>query len=176
MPERFQPLQASAIAEQFAAEGVDYLFLGKSGAILLGFPGITQDVDLFPKKSEENSRRIIAALEKLGFGLNDLMRADILRGKDFVQIKTGPFPLDLVFAPDGIENYDDARRRCIVHEGFPVASLDDIIASKRASAREKDLIDLPLLEDFKQAYERQNPRPLRNAWEINRGENSDEKK
>jgi hypothetical protein len=57
-----------------------------------------------------------------------------------------------------------------MHENFPVASLNDIIASKRASGREKDLIDLPLLEDFRQEYERANPRPLRSAHEIERNE------
>jgi hypothetical protein len=32
----------------------------------------------------------------------------IERGKDFVQIRSGPFDLDLVFAPDGIERFDEA--------------------------------------------------------------------
>lgn len=31
----------------FAREQVDYLFIGKSGAILLGYPETTQDVDIF---------------------------------------------------------------------------------------------------------------------------------
>ena len=162
----FQPLQATLIAEAFTAEGVEYLFLGKGGAILLGYPGITQDVDLFPQKSETNAQRIIAALLKLGFALDEESKADILRCKDFIQIKSGPFDLDLVFAPDGIESFEMARSRRIMQENFPVASLDDIIASKRAAAREKDRIELPLLETFREEYERLNPRPLRSAWEI----------
>ena len=160
VPENFQALQASAIAEHFAAERVNYLFIGRSGAILLGFPGITQDVDLFPEKSEENGRRIIAALEKLEFELDGVRRADIVRGKDFVQIKTGSFPLDLVFAPDGIDSFAAAHARSI--ENFPVASLDDIIASKRVSGREKH-VDLPLLEDFRAEYESLHPKPLKSA-------------
>ena len=35
----FHPLQAEEIARAFNEAGVDYLFLGKSGAILLGYPG-----------------------------------------------------------------------------------------------------------------------------------------
>ena len=42
--QEFHPLQAQEIARAFLDEGVDYLFIGKSGAILLGFPGTTQDV------------------------------------------------------------------------------------------------------------------------------------
>lgn len=45
----------------FAEAGVDYLFIGKGGTILLGFPGMTQDVDMFPCKEEGNGRRIVAA-------------------------------------------------------------------------------------------------------------------
>jgi len=43
----FHPLQAEEIARAFNEKGVDYLFIGKSGAILLGYPGTTQDVDVF---------------------------------------------------------------------------------------------------------------------------------
>ena len=37
----FNPLQAQEVAQAFAAAGVDYLFIGKGAAILLGFPGTT---------------------------------------------------------------------------------------------------------------------------------------
>jgi hypothetical protein len=40
----FNPLQAQEVAKAFNAAGVDYLFIGKSAAILLGYPGTTQDV------------------------------------------------------------------------------------------------------------------------------------
>lgn len=54
-------------------------------------------------------------------------------GKDFVQISSGPFDVDLVFAPDGIESYDDAARNAVRVENFPVMSIADIIVSKRAA-------------------------------------------
>jgi len=43
--DRFNPAQAQEVAAAFAAHQVDYMFIGKSGAILLGYPGTTQDVD-----------------------------------------------------------------------------------------------------------------------------------
>jgi hypothetical protein len=168
MPPRpeFAPLQAQEIARAFAAEGVDYLFIGKSGAILLGYPGVTQDVDLFLPKDPGNALKVIAALERLGFELDEPLRQAILVSRDFVQIKSGPFDVDLVHAPDGIKNFAVARERRILHEGFPVASLRDIIESKRASGREKDLIELNLLEDFRREYERHHAPPLRSAADI----------
>lgn len=153
----FNPLQAQQVAEAFNAAGVDYLFIGKSGAILLGYPGTTQDVDLFPAKSEENGRRMVAAMLEMGFALDDITQAEIIRGKDFVQLKNGPFDLDLIFAPDGIESFEVAKSRAIREDIFPVANLRDIISSKRASGRMKDRLDLHLLELFRLEYESQNP-------------------
>ena len=162
----FHPLQAEEIARAFNDAGVEYLFLGKSGAILLGYPGTTQDVDVFPARSPENGRRIAGALKALGFEIGAELEREIIAGKDFVQIKTGPFDVDLVFAPDGIASFDDARQRGVVVGLFHVANLRDIIASKRASARQKDMIELPLLESFCVEYERRNAVPLRTAADI----------
>lgn len=150
----FNPAQAQEVAAAFGDHDVDYLFIGKSGAILLGYPGTTQDVDVFPRKSEENGGKIVDALIQLGFELEDELKRDIVRGKDFVQIKSGPFDIDLVFAPDGIENYEGAKQRADTSSGFPVANINDIIASKKAANRARDAVELPLLEEFRKVYER----------------------
>jgi hypothetical protein len=52
----------------------------------------------------------------------DVQAAEIVCGKDVVHLKNGSFDLDLVFAPDVIERFEDA----------------DIIASKEAANRAKD--------------------------------------
>src|SRR5881628_2636782 len=93
----FEYRQAQEIRDAFARHGVRYLFIGKSGAILLGFPDTTQDADLFV----------------------------------------------------GIETFEQAWRRHIDVEGFPVCSLDDIIASKEATNRAKDRESLPRLIAFR---------------------------
>ena len=162
----FRPLQAEEIARAFQDENVDYLFIGKSGAILLGYPGTTQDVDVFPFRSAENGRRIVAALRKIGFEISADLEREIVAGKDFVQIKTGPFDVDLVFAPDGINSFAEARARGVKEGVFHVANLRDIIASKRASGRHKDTIELPLLENFRIEYEKRHPQPLRSASDV----------
>ena len=150
----FDYAQAEEIRAAFARCGVRYLFLGKSGAILLGFPDTTQDADVFVEKSAENCRATVAALRELGFALTDAQAAEIERGKDFVQLKNGPFDLDLVFAPDGIETFEHAWRRHVEVEGFPVCHLDDIIASKAATNRVKDRESLPRLMAFRDYWRR----------------------
>jgi len=152
--EQFNPLQAQKVAAAFAQHQVDYMFIGKSGAILLGYPGTTQDVDVYPRKGADNGKRIVAALRDLGFALNETLEQEIVRGKDFVQIKEGPFDIDLWFAPDGIEDYEQAKSRMDQSSGFPVLNIRDIIASKRAANRTRDLIELPLLEAFLDVYEK----------------------
>jgi len=145
----FEYRQAQEIRDAFQRHGVRYLFIGKSGAILLGFPDTTQDADLYIERDPANGAALVASLLELGFALTESQRAEIVRGKDFIQLKNGPFDLDLVFAPDGIERFNDAWKRHIEVEGFPVCHPDDIIASKRAANRSKDRESLPRLIAFR---------------------------
>ena len=57
----FDYRQAKEIRDVFARHGCRYLFIGKSGAILLGFPDTTQDADVFVEKTPENGGRLVAA-------------------------------------------------------------------------------------------------------------------
>ncbi len=145
----FDYQQAREVAETFERHDVRYLLIGKSGAIILGYPDTTQDVDVFVEKTPENGNAIIDALLELGFALNELEQAEIRRGKDFVQIRKGPFDIDLVFAPDGIERFSDAASRAVMVDGIRVCGIDDIIRSKEASGRLKDRESLPRLRAFR---------------------------
>ena len=100
---------------------------------------------------------MVEALIGLGFELDGNTEAEIIRGKDFVQLKSGPFDLDLVFAPDGIESFAEAKARAHREDIFPIANLRDIIASKKASGRMKDRLDLHLLELFRLEFEQRQP-------------------
>ena len=148
----FEYRQAEEVRDALARHGVRYLFIGKSGAILLGFPDTTQDADLFVQKSPANGTALVSALRQLGFALSDPQADEIRRGKDFIQLKNGPFDLDLVFAPDGLASFEDAWKRRIEVEGFPVCHIDDIIASKAATNRVKDRESLPRLRSFREYW------------------------
>ena len=148
----FDYRQATEIRDVFGACQVRYLFLGKSGAILLGYPDTTQDADVFVERSPQNGEALVRALRQLGFALTEEQAVEINQGKDFVQLKNGPFDLDLIFAPDGIERFDDAWSRRVEVEGFPVCHIDDIIASKAATNRQKDRESLPRLRSFRQYW------------------------
>jgi hypothetical protein len=144
----FEYRQALEIRDACARHRVKYLFIGKSGAVLLGYPDTTQDAHLFVDRFTENGERLVQALRDRGFSLTAQEAVQIRRGKDFIQLKNGPFDLDLIFAPDGIERFDDAWNRRVDVEGFPVCDIDDIVSSKRAANRQKDKESLPRLISF----------------------------
>lgn len=148
----FEYRQAEELRDALGRHGVRYLFIGKSAAILLGFPDATQDPTLFVERTAGDGRALVAALRELGFALTTEQAAEIERGKDFVQLKNGPFDVDLVFAPDGIERFEDAWKRRVEVEGFPVCHIDDIIASKAATGRVKDRESLPRLRAFREYW------------------------
>ena len=132
-----------------ARHGVEYMFIGKGAAIMQGFPDTTQDIDIYPRKDVENNRRLVCALREMGFEINAKTEAEIGSGKDFIQLRGEPFDLDIVFAPDGFDSFDEAQLFTIVSDGFPMMSIEGIIRTKRAAGRERDRASLPQLADFK---------------------------
>ena len=129
---------------------VQYLYIGKSAAIIHGFADTTQDADIYVNHSKENKERIVKALAECGFSLTKNEEDDVKGGRDFVQLHNGPFDLDLVYAPDGIEKFEDAWNRGRTIDGHKVCSIDDVIASKKAADRPKDRESLDRLEDFRE--------------------------
>lgn len=156
MAARFEYAQAEEVRDAFDRRAVRYLFIGKSGAILLGYPDTTQDADVYLDATPENGRATVEALRDLGFPLDAARAQEIERCKDFVQLREGPFDLDLVFAPDGIERFEDAWARRVQVEGFQVCHPDDIIASKEAANRVKDRESLPRLKAFREYWKRRS--------------------
>jgi hypothetical protein len=161
--ERFDISQAEALTTAFEHESVDFLFIGKGAAIIMGYPSATLDVDLFLPKSPENGQKVVRALKKLGFKLTESQAAEIIRGKDFIQLN-GPFDLDLIHAPDGLPEYEKVKARSVKIDNFPLVSLPDIIKSKEATHRQKDLMDLPMLRAFQRVYDQEQT--LRNTQSL----------
>jgi len=135
--------------------GVEYMMVGMGAAIIQGFPGTTQDIDIYPSEDEDNRGKLLSALKSLGFDFDIVVddrlqfpSQDILDGKDFIQLKKGPFILDVIFAPDGFENYDEASKYKKTIDAFPVLGIDGIIKNKKSAGRAKDKEVIPRLTVF----------------------------
>lgn len=152
-------------------EGVDYVVLGGFAAILRGSPVTTRDLDVIPDRASANLDRLGRALTR--------MNARIRIEGDSVPAKIdGPFlanmpqmlnlvtdfgDLDLTFTPagsaGGYAGWQSHATNEVVADGLTVrvASLDDIIDSKRAANRPKDLMALPYLESLRDELRRREP-------------------
>lgn len=157
----FVPYEPDRLLEVFERHGVRYVVIGGFAAMLRGSPYDTTDVDVTPERSELNLRRLSAALEEL----DAAVRVDAESAADLPALELDPAALDrfqtlalttkhgnldICLVPDGTQGYRDLRRgatRELITETLeiPVASLADVIRSKEATGREKDLLHLPTL-------------------------------
>jgi hypothetical protein len=143
------------------AHGVDFVVIGGVGARLRGAPILTQDLDVTPKVSPSNLLALATALAELKARLRTANEPDgvpfphdpeLLAASNSWTLVTRLGDLDLVLEPAGTRGYEDLKAdadEMKVAANPPlvvkVASLADIIRSKQAAGRAKDLAALPLL-------------------------------
>ncbi len=138
---------------------VDFVLIGGLAGALHGSPAATNDADICPARTPENLSRLAAALVELDARIRTESEPDGLefdRAPEFLALvellntTTVAGDLDISFVPIGTGGYDDLFERAIAFDigavRVRVASLDDIIHSKRTAGRPKDLATLPLLE------------------------------
>jgi hypothetical protein len=138
--------------------GVRYVLIGAAAARIAGAPVVTDDIDVTPSTDPANLDRLAAALRELGArlrtpddeGSSFPVDARMPAGAEIWTLATRAGDLDVCFTPAGTRGYDDLRRdasQADLGRGLTVAvaSLRDVIRSKEASGRDKDLAQLPLL-------------------------------
>jgi hypothetical protein len=151
----FSPEEIFAALERRA---VDYVAIGGVAANAHGSRRVTLDVDIVPEPSEANYRRLAAALDDLGapeaavdseFRSLDPRDSFDLALAEALKLATAAGDLDIVNGAPGAPPYKDLRARAIEVEvrgvRIPTASLDDLIAMKRASGRPQDIRDIASL-------------------------------
>ena len=147
-----------AILRVLAEHGVKYVLVGGLAAALHGSDLATADVDITPAIGAANLQRLSDALDALHArvrtdaepgGLPFAHDAASLARATTWNLVTDHGDLDITFTPSGTSGYDDLRRDALRIEiaGTPVtlASLADVVRSKQAAGRPKDLIALPVL-------------------------------
>jgi hypothetical protein len=151
-------LDAAAILAILDRHNVDYVVVGGYAAQLHGSTRVTTDIDLTPDRTPGNLARLAAALRDLGGGIrvDDLDNGlafdtspEALAGTKTLNLRTPHGDIDLTFQPDGTDGYPDLIRNAVDHTigtlHVHVAALADIIRSKTAAGRPKDLQALPEL-------------------------------
>ena len=161
---RFQP---EAILGALNRHGVRYVLIGGLAATLHGSTIRTGDADICPARDADDLERLAAALGDLQ---PRLRAADTPEGVrfpcdavffsrvDVCNLTTTYGDLDISFTPSGTRGFDDLTRHVVIYDldglTVPVASLDDVIRSKRAANRAKDRAALPELEALRDEIRR----------------------
>jgi len=144
----------------FQSHGVKYLVVGGFAVIYHSQPRFTKDMDLFIKADPENAKATHAALAEFGAPLQGIAWEDFADRKSFFRFGRDPRGFDILPAIPGVD-FDAAweRRVEIVVDTATglkanIISADDLIASKLASGRARDLADV---EDIREAAKSQLP-------------------
>jgi predicted nucleotidyltransferase len=153
----YPDLRLRALLQRLTEGEVDFVVIGGVAVILQASPRFTKDLDICYASEQENLDRLGAVLVELGAKLRqadeDLPFVPDGRTLRWTQILTLTTPdggIDLLVDPDGSPGYSALRRRAseVDIDGIKVrvASIDDLIAMKRAVGRPQDVVDIESLE------------------------------
>jgi hypothetical protein len=151
------PLDPEGILRALAEHGVDYVIIGGLAVQTHGHVRTTVDIDVLPRPDPSNMARLADTLNALDArilnpGSEDLkIDAKMLPRETLWQFTTRHGGIDVVHDAPGAPPFDDLRKRALqIRLGdlrLSVASRDDLISMKRASARPIDLEDIAALTD-----------------------------
>ncbi len=128
--------------------GLEALVVGTVAAVLNGAPVMTQDLDLLIRDTPKNREKI----GKLSTALQIAAPVEISELSRSLTLLGGALPIDILFdaLPGGL-TFEALRSRSsrvqIGDSAATVAALTDVIASKEAAGRPKDLAQLPILRE-----------------------------
>ncbi len=159
MVERETPLDAERILAALAEHSVDYVIVGGLAVQTHGHVRTTFDVDVYPRPEPANLRRLADALNGLEARTLNVnaegmaIDAAMLLHATLWQFDTRHGAIDVLHDVPGAPPYDELRAQALEIEldgiQLAVASRDDLISMKRASARPVDLEDLAALTEPK---------------------------
>lgn len=150
-----------AVVRVLNAVNVEFIVIGGFAATLHGSPRLTVDVDVLYRRTPENIRRLAAALSPHDAYLRGAPKGlpftwdeeTIRKGLNFT-LSTTLGPVDVLGEVVGAGNYESLlpQTELIVIEGIDVrvASLEALIAMKRAAGRVKDRESIAELETIRE--------------------------
>jgi predicted nucleotidyltransferase len=137
--------------------GVEFVVVGGIAAVAHGSAAFTQGLDIAYSSDEANLDRLGEALVAMGAklrGVTDdvpfIPDGRMLRRTRVLTLETPIGPIDLLAQPEGAPIYDELRGGAewqdVAGVKVHIASLEDLIAMKKAAGRPKDLVAVEELE------------------------------
>jgi hypothetical protein len=144
----------------FNAHGVKYLIVGGYAVSFHAQPRATKDIDLFIRADDANAERTYSALSSFGAPVENISPGDLANPRNFVRFGREPVAVDILPAIDGVD-FDAAWERRVEGIIDPSSGLraffiskSDLIASKLAAGRMRDLADV---EEIREAIQIEKP-------------------
>jgi hypothetical protein len=131
---------------------VKYIMIGGIATNLHGYSRTTGDVDIWIEDNKDNRTNLLLALKSIGFDyIEDLQNFDFIPGWTSFKTLSG-MELDIMTYIKGFpqsrfqESYKMASIAQIFELEIPFLQINQLIEAKKATARNKDLIDIEELE------------------------------
>lgn len=131
----------------FNAHSVKYLIVGGHAVSFYAQPRATKDLDISIKADPQNAKAVYAALAGFGAPLSGITEADLADPHKFLRFGREPVAVDILPGIDGVD-FDQAwgrRVSGVIDTGTGLTaffiSREDLIASKLAAGRLRDLAD-----------------------------------
>ena len=130
--------------------GTEFLVVGAHALALHGVPRSTGDLDIWVRSTPGNAQRVLGALEAFGAPIqkHGITRADLETQGTVYQIGLPPRRIDLMTGLSGVEFEEAWTSRVEVEidgRQIPFLGLEILRRNKKATGRDKDLLDLQLL-------------------------------
>lgn len=130
---------------------VKYLLVGGYAFAIHAEPRYTKDIDIFYKADRKNVRNLQKAINDFGFSSLNISMDDYLNPGRVIQLGMAPYRIDLMNEIDGV-SYDNAWKNRIQSkygdQTIHVICKEDLIKNKKATGRERDLLDVKEIEKF----------------------------
>jgi hypothetical protein len=126
---------------------VNYVVIGGVAAILHGVPRMTGDIDIFIEASPENAGKMLKTLRDLGYETSELVTPAGLIAVKLLMFENG-IKIDVMMQIPGLDFATAWANKEVKYAGeqqFYIISKADLIASKLAAGRERDLADVAAL-------------------------------
>jgi predicted nucleotidyltransferase len=140
----------SVLLSLLNSHGVEFIVVGAHALAFHGVPRFTEDIDFFVAKSKQNIDRLSQALQDFGVTVPECSREEMVsRDRGVIFIGHKPNRADFLNFLDGVEFASAAESKVpgiLADQPVNFISLEDYVATKKASGRPKDKGDLAMLK------------------------------
>ncbi len=131
------------------ARRVRFVLVGGHAVAGHGEPRLTEDLDVFVDRSMRNARKLRRALVDFGFGASAPTADELAQPDKVVMLGQKPWRIDILTDIDGVSFAEVWAGRVeaeFVAGPLYVIGREMLLRNKRAAGRDKDLLDVALLE------------------------------